>query len=112
MNKHNMPDTKQNALELSKRFLDFLENPNIYLNKYTNFNHAASNYWYNYDTPRDTVLRFSPDMRQFPFVIHPHMHNEYLKTFLSEDKIKNSSNYMLPSYENYNKKLSPTTIKQ
>ena len=122
MNKHNMPDTERKALELSKLFLESLESPNMYPNKYTNFNHGASNYWYNYDPPRETVKRFSPDMKQFPFVEHPHMCNEYLKTFLSEDKIKNSSNYMLPSYENYDKKIafynhqtvmsSPLTFKQ
>ena len=103
MNKHNMPDNELKALELSKLFLESMENPNTYPIKFNNFNHGASNYWYNYDPPRETVLRFSPDMKQFPFVTHPHMHNEYLKTFLLEDKIKNSSNYMLPSYENYDK---------
>ena len=75
MNKHNMSDTERKALELSKLFLESLESPNMYPNKYTNFNHGASNYWYNYDPPRETVKRFSPDMKQFPFFEHPHMCN-------------------------------------
>ena len=45
-------------------------------------------------------------MRQVPSVHHPYIHPEYIKTFLSEDKIKNSSSYMLPSYENYDKRIS------
>ena len=100
-----MPDHERLAIEQNKLLDEFMRNPQNYSVKFTNNQHGACNYWYNYSPPKEFVKQFSPNMSDHLFVKHPHMNKLYLQTMLDIPHI-NCSNYMFPKLENCHTTIS------
>ena len=89
-------------MDISHAFHGWLYQPSSYPTEYTNFLHGSLDYWY---VP-DTFNTFKPDLSEHPFVAHPHMHPDYVKTFLETPHVKESQTYMLPNYNNHKETIS------
>ena len=89
---------EKEALAKYESLLIFMKDAKNYPPNYKNYRHGQSNYWYHH-CPQRTVALFSPELSKRPFVPHPHMHYEYLRTMM-DYYVRNSDNYMFPQLEN------------
>ena len=86
-----------------------MEDPSTYPRDYINVHYGLANYWYDHSNPINRCDWFVPQLKEKPYVRHPHQHPEYLRTFLNTPQIKTCSNYMYPKFEHYNNTI---TLKQ